>query len=85
MVACKMEAQSEYAHVFARLTQIFMLSRWVINKISASELRRKFIKGALLVGKAEFPLFLISFQDFLFWKFIKGVLLVGLVLFNNLI
>ena len=37
-------------HVFAHLVPICMLSRCLLNKISASELSRKFIKGALLVG-----------------------------------
>ena len=41
-------------HVFARLAPIGMLSRSVIiNKISASELSRKFIKSALLVGRDQ--------------------------------
>ncbi len=39
-------------HVFARLAPICMLSRCLSTKISASELRRKFIKSALLVGLA---------------------------------
>ena len=37
-------------HIFARLASTCMLSPVRINKISASELSRKFIKGALLVG-----------------------------------
>ena len=50
MVACKMEAQLENTHThcihfFACLAPICM-----VNKISASELIRKFIKSALLVG-----------------------------------
>ncbi len=50
-----MEAQSEYVHiayaVFARLAPICsMLSRCLLNKVSASELSRKFIKSVLLVG-----------------------------------
>ncbi len=53
-VVCKMWAQSEYTHVahrfFARLAPICMLSV-LINNTCASELSRKFIKIALLVGK----------------------------------
>ncbi len=54
-----MEAQLEYVrthcmHVFARLALICVLSRVLTNKISASELSRKFIKGALLVGQEKF-------------------------------
>ena len=53
-VACKMEAQSEHVRVaytfFARLAPTCMLSRCLITKISASELRRKLIKSALSVG-----------------------------------
>ncbi len=37
-------------HVFARLAPICVLSRCLFNKISASELSRKVIKSALLVG-----------------------------------
>ncbi len=37
-------------HVFARLATIFMLSRCMFDKISASELSRKFTKSALLAG-----------------------------------
>ena len=55
MVVCKMEAQSEYVtrctHVFARLGTDSHAQSVLIDKISASELRRKFIKSALLVGK----------------------------------
>ena len=36
----------------ARLALICKLSRWLVSKISASELSRKFIKSALLVGCA---------------------------------
>ena len=54
MVVCKMEAQSEHARVaytfFARLEPTCMLGRCLLTKLSASELRRKFIKSALLVG-----------------------------------
>ncbi len=55
-VARKMGAQSEHAHVactcffFARLSPTCMLSRCLVAKISESELRRKLIKSALLVG-----------------------------------
>ncbi len=49
-----MEAQSEHVHVaytfLARLAQICTLSRCLVAKISASELRRKLVKSALLVG-----------------------------------
>ena len=54
VVVCKMEVQLKYTHIaylfFARLAPICMLSRVPIIKISASELSRKFIKSALLVG-----------------------------------
>ena len=41
-------------HVFFHvLVPICMLSRWLSTKISASELRRKFLKVALLVGKKK--------------------------------
>ena len=53
-VACKLEARLEYMHVaymfFARFVQICMLSRGLSMKISVSELRKNFIKSALLVG-----------------------------------
>ncbi len=49
-----MEAQSEYVHaarsVFARLGADLHAQSERIDKISASELRRKFIESALLVG-----------------------------------
>ncbi len=52
-----MEAQSEYVHVactfFARSAPTCMLSRCFINKISASELRRKFINTLLIVGEGQ--------------------------------
>ena len=55
-VACKMESSggiySHCTHIFACLAPICMISRWLVNKISASELSRKFIKSALLVGQA---------------------------------
>ncbi len=55
----KMEALSEYVSIaytfFARLAPICIHSRCLINKISASELSRKFIKSALLVGQACVP------------------------------
>ncbi len=47
-----MEDQLEYVvHLFARLAPIGMSQSVLINNISASELSRKFIKCALLVGK----------------------------------
>ena len=55
-VACKVEAQSEHAHVAPTFSHVWaptcMLSRCLVTqkKDSASELSRKFIKGALLVG-----------------------------------
>ncbi len=55
-VVCKMEAQLEYVtstrgtHAFARLGTNLYAQSVHINKISASELSSKFIKGALLVG-----------------------------------
>ena len=55
-----MEDQMEFihveyiVHVFARLAQIFCFAQSVlVNKISASELRRKFIESALLVGHVK--------------------------------
>ncbi len=55
MVACKMQAQSEHVHVACMFLLVWCpLALYsvgvLINKISASELRRKFIKSALLVG-----------------------------------
>ena len=41
-------------HVFAHLAPIYMLSRCLLTKISASELSRKFIKSALLAGYVLF-------------------------------
>ncbi len=53
-VACKTETQFEYVtrciHVFARLVADSFAQSVLSNKISASELSRKFIKSALLVG-----------------------------------
>ncbi len=55
-VACKVEAQSEHAHVAPTFSHVWaptwMLSRCLVTqkKKSASEHSRKFIKGALLVG-----------------------------------
>ncbi len=56
MVVCKMEAQLEhtihiaYAHIFAHLALISVLSRCLVTKIiCASELSRKLIKSALLL------------------------------------
>ena len=54
-LVCKMEAESEYVH----MAYIFMFGAdlraqlVLINKNFASELRRKFIKGPLLVGLAD--------------------------------
>ncbi len=49
-----MEAQLEYVHVactlFSRLAPDLRAQSVLSNKISALELRRKFIKSALLVG-----------------------------------
>ncbi len=45
-----MKAQLEYMHISARSAPIFYAQSVLINKISASELSRKFIKSALLVG-----------------------------------
>ena len=42
-------------HIFARLAPILYAQSVLSNKISASELSRKFIKSALLVG-IEIPL-----------------------------
>ncbi len=39
--------------IFAHLVPICMLNRSLLTKISASELSRKFIKSALLVGEAS--------------------------------
>ncbi len=54
MVVCKIEAQSEYVHpahtFFARFGADLHAQSVLVNKISASELWRKFTKGALLVG-----------------------------------
>ena len=52
-----MEAQSEHAHialhVFAHFGADLHARSVLINKISASELRRKLIKSALLVGQGR--------------------------------
>ncbi len=55
LAACKMEAQSERVHVactrFCTFGHRFcMLQSVLSNKISASDIRRKFIESALLVG-----------------------------------
>ncbi len=59
-VACKMEARLEYIHIAhtfcARVAPICTLGRCLLTKISASELSRKFAKGALLVGMQEIVL-----------------------------
>ena len=53
-VACKMEAQSEYAHVActscALLAPISHAQPVLVDRVSASELGRKSIKSALSVG-----------------------------------
>ncbi len=50
----KMEAQSEYVHIaytlLPRLGADSHAPSVLSNKISASEIRRKFVKSALLVG-----------------------------------
>ena len=57
-VGCKMESPLEYLHisssinVFAHFGANLYAQSVFINKISASELSRKFIKSALLVGSA---------------------------------
>ncbi len=38
-------------HVFARLASIYKLSRCILTKVSASELSRRLIQSALLVGQ----------------------------------
>ncbi len=53
-----MEAESEYARVAYTFWHVWapirMLSRCLLNKISASELSRKFVESALLlVGKGR--------------------------------
>ena len=52
-----MEAQSEHVHVACASLHVLaptcMLSRCLLTKFSASELRRKLIKSALSVGKAS--------------------------------
>ncbi len=74
-------------NVFARFVPIYMLSWYFINKISASELSRKFIKSALLVGtptttnlsngpcQTQLPNNLLSFPFFFATLFlhVKGV------------
>ena len=61
--ACKVEAQSEYVQVAytfcARLAPELRARSALGNEISASELRRKLVKSALLVGVASWPYFLI--------------------------
>ena len=44
---------TRWVHVFALLASICMLSRCLLNRISASEISPKFIKSALLVGGKE--------------------------------
>ena len=54
-VACKMEAQSEQVHVACTFLHVFDTDWYaqsvLSDKIYALELRRKFIKSVLLVGK----------------------------------
>ena len=49
-----MEAQSEYVHVACTFLHVWppicMLGRCLVTTISASDLSRKFVKCALLVG-----------------------------------
>ena len=56
-LVCKIGAQSEYVHVaytfYAHLAPDLYAQSVVSNKISASELSRKFIKSALLVGRKK--------------------------------
>ncbi len=73
-VACKMEAQSEYvrvAHTFFAHFSADLYAQSVISyKISASELRRKFIKSASLVGSWchwQLPRFAFLGHLFFFW------------------
>ena len=58
-VACKIEAQLEYIQAAYTLLHVLspigMLCRCLSNKISASELSRKFIKIALLAGFLPTP------------------------------
>ncbi len=55
-----MEAQLEYIHIadtfFCTLGTDLYAQSVIINKISESELSRKFIKSALLVGLANLPM-----------------------------
>ena len=52
-----MEAQSEYAHIaytfLARFGATLYAQSVIINTICASELSRKLIKSALLVGQSD--------------------------------
>ncbi len=54
-VVCKAEAQLEYIHIaytcFCTFGTDLPAQSVLINEISASELSRKFIKSALLVGQ----------------------------------
>ncbi len=56
-MGCKVEAQLEYVHVacmfFARYGADLYAQTVLIKKNSASELRRKLTKSALLVGKEK--------------------------------
>ena len=56
MVIFKAQLENTHSskHIFARLAPICSYAQAVLsNKISASELSRKFIKSAFLVGKAQ--------------------------------
>ncbi len=56
-MVCKVEAQSEYVRIACTSLHVScrfcVLSRWLSTKISASELRRKFIKSALFGWEGE--------------------------------
>ncbi len=52
------ETYTHCIHVYARLVLILCAHSVLINKISASKLRRKFIKSALLVGQPTNVFFL---------------------------
>ena len=47
---CSVGICTRCMHVFARLAPIYYAQSVLINKISASELNRKVIKSALLIG-----------------------------------
>ncbi len=64
-VARRMEAQAEYAHVARTFLHIprrlGMLRRCLLTRFLQSELSRKFVKSALLVGQALLLLLLLFF------------------------